>query len=267
MKKLDDFSDALLRAILIEQVSQTSKYSSKLEKFIITNLTQEQVISSLFQDTKFIKEAFLSTDIEREMALEKIEPFLKLALTLGFAFYFGYQTEELISKGLSKTGLKTFKEEPQNSDNQGKKQHQRGIVSTGITAWIMHNSAGIVSKVLKVLITRAFLVCNRNCERSVSHTGVALQSRELIVKICTKKCRIAGIEKILNKLHSDSLMCDSTKNPWRCKSTLYSKIGELQDRLEQEKEDLKKLYEIQKLPTPDVSKPVNMQPTSKNLNK
>jgi len=246
MQKLDQFQDAFFRAVLIEQVSKTSKYSKKLEKYIMIGMTQKQILESVFRD-QIVSEGVLDTDIEKEQAIAKLEPILHIVSSLGFAWLFGTRIKKNIEKVIPNW--------MQASIDPETKLHRLGMVTGGAVTFLSGGIGKLVSKIITILLARTFLVCNRSCERFAPQQVV---NRELMVRICTKKCRISGIQKVLQKLHHDAMMCDTTKNPWKCKSTLYSRIGELQDKLQEEEKQLKKFYEIMNSKVPDIRKQPKM---------
>jgi len=244
MEKMTDIQDAVLRAILIEQVRSTSKYSKKLENYILLDLSQKNLIS-LLNRKFYLTEAYLSTDIEREHYIEKFSTPLLLVSTVGIAILSGggkkgepgrlrSAVNKTVKVGSNFFGIKSLDPETERG----------GYVAGGITAWLIAHSAYIISKAIKALLMKAFLTCNRNCERSIPNNKQIGANRKLLVRICTLKCRLSGMEKVLAKLHSESAMCDSTNNPWKCKSTIFTRIGEIQERYQEEKKELTQLTNI-----------------------
>jgi len=257
MEKITDIQDALIRAVLVEQVENTSKYSKKLENYVWFELSQKDAID-LLNRKFYLNEAILNTDIEREQQIEKYSTPLFALSAFGLAMLSGGgkagehgRLRSLVDKGISATKI----------DLISPKKERGEFISGAVTAWLIGHGAYLVTKAVTFLLKKAVLVCNRNCESSIprnTNDPLQIRRRKLLVTICTLKCRLSGMEKVLSKLKSEASMCDRTKNPYKCKSTLYTKIGQIQEKYLDEKKELAELIAV-------VNRPVVPQQPGKKV--
>lgn len=231
-----DFIDSLARIIALEAIKKTGKGDYvHLKNYIIQEASYENIVLEVFGgpllleqkavfSTKGLKSQYIDTDVDRAVRLSKIEDALKSVSTFGGPLIIaqlaaGKKLDNSMRGAIGKM--------------LGGSGGWKGAFAQAIAQAVVIGGVHYLIKLIFVGVEKSKSVCRSTCKKVVDKND---PNRTLLVKICSRECKIFGYKRKIRELRQQITYCSKTDNPEKCQANLTKIVGKLNDFLQQEEE-------------------------------
>jgi hypothetical protein len=212
-----DFIDNLARIVALEAIKKTGKSDYvHLKNYIIHEVSYEDIVLEIFGGPLLLE--------QKAVRLSKIEDALKSVGTFGGPLIIaqlaaGRKLDNSMRGAIGKM--------------LGGSGGWKGAFAQALAQAVVIGGVHYLIKLIFVGIEKSKSVCRSTCKKVVGKND---PNRALLVKICSRECKIFGYKRKIRELRQQITYCSKTDNPEKCQTNLTKIVGKLNDFLQQEEE-------------------------------